>query len=201
MPNRQSLCRAAPGLKSHNTRAKVGYVEGNFEKQVPGPATLSVTKRTPCAITRGPDHTSWHMRARPCMALNAPGPRQGMEHTAHGLCPPCRAPSPHCALHSARSTHCVCHCSSCSCLLNLLCHWQVKNMQLLSTAVLRAIRNGQDTRKTCSGTPVWQSGGQVSVWHLALKLSKCLNVWHSFTILTRVFLLSTLQEVVDKKLS
>lgn len=157
--NRQSPCRAAPGLKSHTTRAKVGYVKGHFEKQVPSPAMLSVTERRSCAITRGPEHISCHTRARPCTALGAAGLRQGMQRTARGVRPPRRAPPPHCALHSAHSTHWVCHYSSHLCLLNLLYPCQMKNMQLLSTAALQAIRNGQDTRKTHSGTPVWQTGG------------------------------------------
>lgn len=77
--NRQSPCRAAPGLKSHTTRAKVGCVKGHFEKQVPSPAMLSVTERRSCAITRGPEHISCHTRARPCTALGAAGLRQGMQ--------------------------------------------------------------------------------------------------------------------------
>lgn len=49
----QSPCRAEPGLKSHNARAKAGHVKGHLEKELPGPAVPRGTKRKPCAITRG----------------------------------------------------------------------------------------------------------------------------------------------------
>ena len=99
--------------------------------------------------------------------------------------------------HSVHFTHCAWHDIPYSCPLNLLYCCEMKSIQLLCTAVLQGIRNGQDTRKTSSVMLTWQSGGQISVWHLAPKLSNC---WHSFTILRQVFLVNTFQEVVDNKL-
>lgn len=54
----QSLCRAAPGLESHNARAKVGYVKGHLEKQLSGEGLVP----SPAG------HNWWHMRARPGVA-------------------------------------------------------------------------------------------------------------------------------------
>lgn len=69
----QSLRRAAPGLESHNARTKVGYAKGHLEKQLSGEGLVPSPE----------GHNWWHMRARPGMALDVPGPRQGTGHICH----------------------------------------------------------------------------------------------------------------------
>lgn len=188
-------------------QSTVWVCKGHLEKQLETarPCCPKVTKRRPCAIPRWPAHDWGHMRARPCRA-GCSRTEAGTGHTQPRAVP--APPGSPCALSRVKNTsffssHVVMKPAPPAVFATTAPAPSTEPFLPLGDeertaalpAALRAIRDGQDMRKTRSGTPTWQPGAnQVSgTW-----LWNYLNAG-SFTILTQVFLLNILREGADKR--
>lgn len=132
----------------------------------------SVTQRRAlCHHHGGPEHEPWSVTAGP--AFDALRQKTRVEQTVPRGAPalPGSAFTGTFPLYSTCFTHCIWH-YTIPCL-GLQNRCKMKSIQLLRTAVLWGIRNGQDSRNTSSVMLTQQSGGQVNVWHLAPERSHC----------------------------